>query len=44
VLHTGDIGNPVPEEHLEKLRGNGDVLFALAGAHGPSVSKTSTPP
>lgn len=33
VLHMGDIGNPVPEEHLEKLRGNVDVLFALAGAH-----------
>lgn len=33
VLHMGDIGNPVPEEHLEKLAGNVDVLFALAGAH-----------
>lgn len=32
-LHMGDIGNPVPEEHLRKLRGNVDVLFALAGAH-----------
>lgn len=33
VLHMGDIGNPVPEIHLEALRGNVDVLFALAGAH-----------
>lgn len=33
VLHMGDIGNPVPEPHLEALRGNVDVLFALAGAH-----------
>lgn len=33
VLHMGDIGNPVPEEHLEALRGNVDVLFALAGGH-----------
>jgi len=33
VLHMGDIGNPVPDEHLEKLRGDVDVLFALAGAH-----------
>lgn len=33
VLHMGDIGNPVPEAHLEALRGNVDVLFALAGAH-----------
>lgn len=33
VLHMGDIGNPVPEAHLEALRGEVDVLFALAGAH-----------
>ncbi len=33
VLHMGDIGNPVPQEHLDALRGNVDVLFALAGAH-----------
>lgn len=33
VLHMGDIGNPVPDEHLKKLRGDVDVLFALAGAH-----------
>ena len=33
VLHMGDIGNPVPEAHLDALRGNVDVLFALAGAH-----------
>jgi L-ascorbate metabolism protein UlaG (beta-lactamase superfamily) len=33
VLHMGDIGNPVSEEHLDALRGNVDLLFALAGAH-----------
>ena len=33
VLHMGDIGNPVSEQHLDALRGNADVLFALAGAH-----------
>jgi L-ascorbate metabolism protein UlaG (beta-lactamase superfamily) len=33
VLHMGDIGNPVSQEHLDALRGNVDVLFALAGAH-----------
>ncbi len=33
VLHMGDIGNPVPQEHLDALRGNVDLLFALAGAH-----------
>lgn len=33
VLHMGDIGNPVPQEHLDALRGNVDVLFALTGAH-----------
>jgi L-ascorbate metabolism protein UlaG (beta-lactamase superfamily) len=33
VLHMGDIGNPVRQEHLDALRGNVDVLFALAGAH-----------
>jgi L-ascorbate metabolism protein UlaG (beta-lactamase superfamily) len=29
VLHMGDIGNPVPQEYLEDLGGNVDVLFAL---------------
>ncbi len=33
VLHMGDIGNPVPQEHLDAMRGNVDVLFALTGAH-----------
>jgi L-ascorbate metabolism protein UlaG (beta-lactamase superfamily) len=33
VLHMGDTGNPVLPEHLEALRGNVDVLLALAGAH-----------
>jgi hypothetical protein len=29
----GDIGNPVPQEHLDALRGHVDLLFALTGAH-----------
>ncbi|WP_102126278.1 MBL fold metallo-hydrolase [Deinococcus planocerae] len=33
VLHLGDTGNPVPPEHLGALRGNVDILLALAGAH-----------
>jgi L-ascorbate metabolism protein UlaG (beta-lactamase superfamily) len=33
VLHMGDIGNPVPQEYLDALRGNVDLLFALTGAH-----------
>jgi L-ascorbate metabolism protein UlaG (beta-lactamase superfamily) len=33
VLHMGDIGNPVPEAHLDALGGTVDVLFALTGAH-----------
>lgn len=33
VLHLGDTGNPVPVEHLDALRGNVDILLALAGAH-----------
>lgn len=33
VLHLGDTGNPVPPEHLEALRGNVDIMLALAGAH-----------
>ena len=33
VLHMGDIGNPVAQEHLDALRGNVDLLFALTGAH-----------
>lgn len=33
VLHLGDTGNPVPPEHLHALRGNVDILLALAGAH-----------
>jgi L-ascorbate metabolism protein UlaG (beta-lactamase superfamily) len=33
VLHMGDIGNPVPQAHLDALRGNVDLLFALTGAH-----------
>ncbi len=33
VLHIGDIGNPLQPEHLNALRGNVDVMFALAGGH-----------
>jgi L-ascorbate metabolism protein UlaG (beta-lactamase superfamily) len=33
VLHMGDIGNPVPPEHLDVLAGQVDVLLALTGAH-----------
>lgn len=32
VLHMGDIGNPIVPEQLDALRGNVDVLLALAGA------------
>jgi L-ascorbate metabolism protein UlaG (beta-lactamase superfamily) len=31
VCHMGDIGTPLSEEHLERLRGRVDVLLALAG-------------
>lgn len=33
VLHMGDIGNPVPEEHLQALKGQVDLLLALTGGH-----------
>ena len=33
VLHMGDIGNPVPQEHLAAVRDNVDLLFALTGDH-----------
>lgn len=33
VLHMGDIGNPVDPRQLEALRGQVDILLALAGAH-----------
>jgi L-ascorbate metabolism protein UlaG (beta-lactamase superfamily) len=33
VLHMGDIGNPVSPAYLDALRGNVDLLLALAGAH-----------
>ena len=32
VLHMGDIGNPIEPEQLDALRGEVDVLLALAGA------------
>ena len=31
VLHLGDLGNPLTEEHLGLLRGRVDVLLALTG-------------
>ena len=31
VLHLGDVGNPIPQEHLDALRGKVDVLLALTG-------------
>jgi L-ascorbate metabolism protein UlaG (beta-lactamase superfamily) len=33
VLHLGDTGNPIQAEHLDALRGNVDIMLALAGAH-----------
>lgn len=33
VLHLGDIGNPIPAEHLAVLEGNIDLMFALTGGH-----------
>lgn len=33
VLHMGDIGNPVPPEHLDALKGQVDVMLALTGGH-----------
>lgn len=31
ILHIGDIGNPLAQEHLDALAGNVDVMFALTG-------------
>ncbi len=31
VLHTDDIGNPFPEEHLAALKQRVDLMFAVAG-------------
>ncbi len=31
VLHLGDVGNPISQEHLDALRGKVDVLLALTG-------------
>lgn len=36
-LHMGDLGNPVSDEHIEKLRGTVDVLFALTGGQ-PTIA------
>ncbi len=33
VLHMGDIGNPVAPKTVEALRGQVDVMLAVAGAH-----------
>lgn len=32
-LHIGDIGNPLSDEQLSRLKGQVDVMFALAGAN-----------
>ena len=32
VLHMGDIGNPIASEQIDALRGQVDILLALAGA------------
>ena len=33
VLHMGDTGIPIIEEHLKELEGKVDIMLALAGAH-----------
>ena len=33
VLHMGDIGNPVSQDHLDALAGQVDLLLALTGDH-----------
>jgi L-ascorbate metabolism protein UlaG (beta-lactamase superfamily) len=33
VLHIGDIGNPIPDDQLDQLRDQVDVMFALTGGH-----------
>lgn len=33
ILHLGDIGNPLAQEHLDALAGQIDVMFALTGGH-----------
>lgn len=33
VLHLGDTGNPIPQEHIGALKGNVDIMLALASAH-----------
>ncbi len=33
VLHMGDTGIPIIEDHLKELEGKVDILLALAGAH-----------
>lgn len=33
ILHIGDIGNPLSEQHLEALAGNVDVMFVLTGGN-----------
>jgi len=33
ILHLGDIGNPLSEDHTSALAGNVDLMFALTGDH-----------
>ena len=36
--HMGDVGNALTDDQLDPLRGNVDVLFALAGAAGLTIA------
>jgi L-ascorbate metabolism protein UlaG (beta-lactamase superfamily) len=38
ICHMGDVGNALTDEQLTPLRGNVDVLFALAGAAGLTIA------
>lgn len=37
ILHMGDVGNPLTEEHLTALKGNVDLMLALTGGH-PTIA------
>ena len=36
-FHMGDLGNPISPEHIDQLRGEVDVMFALAGGQ-PTIA------
>jgi len=42
VLHLRDLGNPLADEQLARLRGRVDVLLTLAGGRPPSNWRTWT--